>query len=164
MSTPVQPAETETALARRYRLELDTGTTAVPAWSIVPGMQEFAPKIEPTQQESTTYEDEGWADNTTTKLAWTAEATLTHRCHPTTKAFSPTQVALKKASERFGAPGTVHVRWYDREGRDDAYEGYALVTWEPDGGNSEDLDTITVTLTGKGRAVEITNPLAVEGG
>ncbi|MGE9695915.1 phage tail tube protein [Streptomyces sp. CH6] len=159
MTTPTPPAETETALARRYRIEVDMGTTGTPAWTLLPGVQEFAPKVEPTQQESTTYEDEGWADNTTTKLAWTAEIKLAHRCHPDTGEFNAAQVAVKKASERFGAASAVHVRFYDREGRDDAYEGRALVQWEPDGGSSEDLDTVKVTLTGKGRLAEIENPV-----
>ncbi|TFV32296.1 hypothetical protein E4K10_18220 [Streptomyces sp. T1317-0309] len=159
MATPPQPAETETALARRYRLELDTSTTGTPTWAIVPGVQEFDPAVDPTQQDSTTYEDGGWADNTVTQLAWSIETTLLHRCHPVTKAFNPAQEKLRLAAETFGVPATVHVRWYDRDGRDEAYEGYALVTWDPDGGATDDLDSVKVTLTGKGAKIAIDNPL-----
>jgi hypothetical protein len=160
MSTPVEPAETETALARRYRLELNMGTTAAPVWAIVPGVQEFDPSVEPTTQKSATYEDEGWDDNTVTELAWTIETTLLHRCHPETKAFNPAQEKLRLAGESFGTTSAVHVRWYDREARDEAYEGRALVQWDPDGGATDDLDSIGVTLTGKGAKTKITNPLA----
>jgi hypothetical protein len=161
MSTPAEPIETETALARRYRLDLDTDTTGTtPTWAWVPGIQDFAPKVEPTQQASTTYDDEGWADQTVTELAWSIELTMLHRCHPTTKAFNAAQEALRLAAEKFGSGAKVHVRWYDREGRAEAYEGYALVTWESDGTATDDLDTVKVTLTGKGKRTAITNPLA----
>lgn len=164
MSTPTPPAETETALARRYRLELNTGTDTTPTWILVPGVQEFAPKVEPTQQKSTTYDDEGWADSTVTELTWSIETKLAHRCHPTTGVFNAAQERLRLASENFGSASRVHVRYYDREGRDEAYEGRALVTWEPDGGAADDLDTIKVTLTGKGKRTKIANPVAPAGG
>ncbi|KUF19589.1 phage tail tube protein [Streptomyces silvensis] len=164
MSTPTPPAETETALARRYRLELNTGTEAAPVWALVPGVQEFAPKVEPTQQKSTTYDDEGWADSTVTELAWSIETKLAHRCHPTTRAFNAAQERLRLASENFGSASRVHIRYYDREGRPEAYEGFALVTWEPDGGAADDLDTVKVTLTGKGPRRTITNPAAPPAG
>lgn len=156
--TPVQPAETDTALARRYRLELDTGG-GTPTWVIVPGITDFAPKVDQTKQASTTYEDDGWQDNTVTELAWSVEATMTHRCHPTTKAFNAAQEKLRLAAEQFGTGATVHVRWYDRDGRDEAYEGYALVEWEQDGTATDDLDSVKVTLTGKGKRISIDNPL-----
>ncbi|MFD3572803.1 phage tail tube protein [Streptomyces sp. NPDC058644] len=164
MSTPTPPLETETALARRYRLELNTGTDAAPVWALVPGIQEFAPKVEPTQQKSTTYDDEGWADSTVTELAWSIEAKLAHRCHPETGAFNAAQEKIRLASETFGVASRLHVRYYDREGRDEAYEGRVLVTWEPDGGAADDLDTVKVTLTGKGPRKKITNPAAPAGG
>ncbi|MGW8767678.1 phage tail tube protein [Streptomyces sp. NPDC055815] len=161
MSTPTPPSETVTALARRYRLELDMSTTpGTPAWALVPGVTEFTPKIEPTQQEVTTYDAEGWSEQAVTMLAWSIETTLAHRAHPTTGVFNAAQEALRKASRSFGAASYVRVRYYDRNGAPDAQEGTALVTWEPDGGGPDEVDTIKVTLTGSGPLVEITNPVA----
>ncbi|MFE7316407.1 phage tail tube protein [Streptomyces sp. NPDC057555] len=160
MSTPTPPAETVTALARRYRLELDMGTDGTPAWTMVPGITEFTPKIEPTQQDVTTYDAEGWSEQAVTMLAWSVEVTLAHRAHPETGKFNAAQEALRKASMRFGADSYVTVRYYDRNGADDAYQGRALVTWEPDGGGPDEVDTIKVALTGSGPLVEITNPVA----
>lgn len=158
--SPTQPAETDTALARRYRLELDTDATfTTPVWVIVPGINDFAPKVDQTQQASTTYEDDGWADQTVTEYAWSIEMTMLHRCHPTTKAFNAAQEALRTAAASFGSSAKVHIRWYDRDGRADAFEGYALVQWERDGTATDDLDSIKVTLTGKGKRTAITNPL-----
>jgi hypothetical protein len=162
MSTPTEPIETETALAARYRMDVDTGTGST-TWSWLPGINDFSPKVDQTQQKSTTYDDDGWTDQTVTELAWSVEVTLVHRCHPTTKAFNAAQEKLRLAAEAFGAAARVHVRWYDKEGRDEAYEGYALVQWERDGTATDDLDTVKVTLTGKGKRVAIENPLAEEG-
>ncbi|MFH8403736.1 phage tail tube protein [Streptomyces sp. NPDC018019] len=164
MSTPTPPAETITALARRYRCEIDMSTDGTtPAWTLLPGISEFAPKIEPTQQESTTYDAEGWVEQTVTMLAWSIETTIAHRAHPTTGAFNAVQEKLRKASMAFGADSYVRVRYYDRNGAADAYAGQALVTWEPDGGGADELDTVKVTLTGSGPLVEITNPAAGTG-
>ncbi|CAM5608767.1 hypothetical protein GCM10010329_17360 [Streptomyces spiroverticillatus] len=163
MSTPTPPAETITALARRYRLELDTGTTGTPAWTLVPGITEFTPKVEPTQQDVTTYDANGWTEQAVTMLAWSIEATLAHRAHPTTGAFNAAQEALRRASMSFGSKSYVRVRYYDRNGAPDAQEGSALVTWEPSGGGPDEVDTIKVTLTGSGPLVEITNPVASGG-
>ncbi|MCM2420306.1 phage tail tube protein [Streptomyces sp. RKAG293] len=164
MGTPTPPVETVTALARRYRLELDTGTTpGTPAWSLVPGVTEFTPKTDPTQQDVTTYDAEGWSESAVTMLAWSIETTLAHRAHPTTGAFNAAQEKLRKAARSFGAASFVHVRYYDRNGAADAYEGNALVTWEPDGGGPDAVDTIKVTLTGSGPLLEITNPAAAGG-
>ncbi|MDX3214573.1 hypothetical protein PV318_03305 [Streptomyces sp. ME02-6991-2B] len=148
----------ETALARRYRLEIDLGTDATPTWTLVPGVQEFTPKVDPTQQDSTDYEAGGWKRNTVTALAWSVEATLMHRYDPTAQVFNAAHEALKTAAKSFGAASKVHVRYYDRDGLPDAHEGYALVTWEPDGGSDEDLDSISLTLTGDGELLDIDNP------
>ncbi|GAA0371788.1 phage tail tube protein [Streptomyces blastmyceticus] len=163
MATPTPPAETVTALARRYRLEVDTSTTSTPSWTLLPGVTEFAPKIEPTQQDVTTYDAEGWVEQAVTMLAWSIETTIAHRAHPTTGQFNPTQEYLRKASMSFGAASYVHVRYYDRMGADDAYEGSALVTWEPGGGGPDEVDTIKITLTGSGPLRSITNPAAGAG-
>jgi hypothetical protein len=164
MTTPPPIAETVTALARRYRLELDMGTIDLPEWTLVPGITEFTPATEPTHQEVTTYDEEGWGEHAVTKLDWTVELTLAHRAHPETGAFNAAQEALRKASRSFGAASYVHIRYFDRFGADDAYEGRALVTWEPDGGSPEDVDTISVTLTGSGMLAEIENPAGTGAG
>ncbi|MEK2473820.1 phage tail tube protein [Streptomyces noursei] len=160
MSTPTPPAETVTVLARRYRLELDTGKDGTPAWTLIPGITEFTPKIEPTQQDVTTYDAEGWSEQAVTMLAWSVEVTLAHRAHPVTGIFNAAQEALRRASMSFGAASYVRVRYYDRNGAPDAQQGTALVTWEPEGGGPDEVDTIKVTLTGSGPLAEIANPVA----
>ncbi|WP_053913660.1 phage tail tube protein [Streptomyces sp. TP-A0875] len=163
MSTPTPPEETATALARRYRLELDMGTDGTAAFELVPGVTTFVPKVEPTYQELKPYETDGWVENVSTMLKWTLEATILHRAHPETGVFSPVQVKLRKASAKFGSGSYVRVRYYDRNGADDAHEGLALVKWEPDGGDADAVDTVKITFTGSGPLTEIPNPAADAG-
>ncbi|MGW0465416.1 phage tail tube protein [Streptomyces sp. NPDC003027] len=74
---------------------------------------------------STTYDAEGWSEQAVTILAWSIEATIAHRAHPTTSVFNAAQEALRKASRSFGAASYVRVRYYDRNGAPDAQEGTA---------------------------------------
>ncbi|MFB7461716.1 phage tail tube protein [Streptomyces sp. NPDC056188] len=160
MTTPAPPEETVTALARRYRCELDMGTGGTAEFALIPGITNFTPKVDPTYQELKPYETDGWTENVATMLKWSLEATLLHRAHPETGAFNPVQEALRKAAVRFGSGSYVRVRYYDRNGADDAYEGLALVKWEPDGGDADAVDTVKVTFTGSGPLTEIANPAA----
>ncbi|WP_328969250.1 phage tail tube protein [Streptomyces sp. NBC_00239] len=163
MSTPPSPDDV-TLLARRYRLELDMPTVpGTPVWTLVPGVSEFAPKIEPTAQELNLYDGEGYPEQVVTMLKWSIETTVAHRANPVTLKFSSAQEALRKASMSFGAASYVRVRWFDRTGLPDAYEGRAIVQWEPDGGDAAEVDTVKITLTGSGNLTAITNPVATPG-
>jgi hypothetical protein len=163
-SRPEQPAETVTALARRYRLEVDmapTGSATTPEWALVPGITEFTPTAEPTIQDVSTYDTDGWAEQAKTMLTWQIELTIAHRAHPVTGQFNAAQEWLRRSALAFGAAAYVHLRFYDRFGAQDAHEGSALVTWEPEGGGPDEVDTISVTLSGNGPLVPIPNPAGV---
>lgn len=160
MTTPAPPAETITALARRYRLEIDTSATSTPSWALVPGVREFAPKYEPIIQDDRDYDDEGAPRNVKTGYNWSVELKLSHRAHPETGAWNAAQEKLRAASEAFDDDSYVHIRWYDRDGKPDAYEGLALVTWTPDGGDGTATDVVSVVLTGSGPRTPIDNPAA----
>ncbi|MFD7508120.1 phage tail tube protein [Streptomyces sp. NPDC059853] len=158
MTTPTPAAETVTALARRYRLECNMGTADAPDWQLVPGVLEFKPAEEPTQEEVTTYDSEGWGEHAVTQLDWQIETKLAHRHHPETGEFNPVQVHLRKTARRFAAASYVHLRYFDRSGQPDAYEGRALVTWAPEGGDAKTTDQVAVTFKGSGPLLEIENP------
>lgn len=163
MSEPVlEPPLTD--LTRGYRLEINMAEAddPEPDWQTVFGMVEFTPAVEPTIQDDSDYESDGWKGNTKTAQGWQIEAKLSHKYNPTTNEYLPTHVALEDASEAFGADSYVHVRYYRRSGRGSGREGRALVTWAPDGGDHEQLDRVTVTLTGDGPLTKIANPAAEE--
>jgi hypothetical protein len=153
------PEPKTTALARKYKLQIDT--SGVPTWTTVMGIVEFKPGLSPNLEDDGSYDDEGWGSQTKTGLDWTVEAKVKRAHDPDdVTVYDVGQEAIRTASELFGADGVVHVRWYDRFGGPEAYEGYAEVTWAPDGGKRTDLEFVQVTLTGKGERSVIANPEA----
>lgn len=147
------------ALARRYRLEINLGTVAVPVWTLVPGVREFKPGIDGKIEDSSDYESGGWNGNTKPAQEWKLEVKVNHKADSVTGAINAAHAALELASRSFGAASYVAVRYYDRSGNTDAWSGSALVTWGPDGGSHENLDTVTVTLTGDGLLTQIASPI-----
>jgi hypothetical protein len=151
-----------TALARRYAIDINTGTTAAPVWSRLLGVREFSPAIEPTHEDDSLYEHDGWVGNVRTALAWSAEVVISHRVDATTGAFNAVHRFVRNSAMKFGVESIVGVRYFDRNGAaDDAWAGEALVTWEPEGGEHGNPDRITITFTGNGPLEAITNPVTV---
>jgi hypothetical protein len=158
MTTPLV-----STLARKYRLDVSTGTDATsgaPIWTQVRGVSEFTPTVDTTLEDDSDYDSDGWASQTKTQLAWMLEMTVKRKVTLDTAAYDPGQEALRVAAESFGADGVVHVRWYDRDGGPESYEGYAEVSWNPSGGSPTALSEVGVTLTGKGARESVANPNA----
>lgn len=144
-------------LARKWRCDVNTGTPAVPVWVQVRGVTNFTPGLSPTMQSSDDFDSDGWGSDEKTMLKWNlAIALLRKGADETTP--DPGQEALREKSDQFGSAGVAHVRWYDRNGGPEAYEGFGNVSWEPGGGGTADLEPVTVNITGKGARTDITNP------
>lgn len=157
MSTPTPI----TALARRWRLEIDMSAAKDGSdWQVVPGITEFNPAAEPNIEDSSDYDSEGWAGNTKTGQSWELGVTINRRINDTVKVYHPTHEAFRVASFSFGSASQVHIRYYDRNGLPEAYEGTALVQWAPSGGEYTALDQVEMTLTGDGPLLLIANPVA----
>lgn len=158
MSTPVEPDVV--ALARRWRIEANIGTADIPDWVLCPGVTAFQPAAEPNIEDSSDYDSDGWAGNTKTGQSWEVSLTINRKVKETAKTYNAVHEALRLASFAYGAASRVHVRYMDRSGLPEAYEGHALVTWAPSGGEYTALDQVEVTLTGDGPLLPIDNPLA----
>ncbi|MFF9199958.1 phage tail tube protein [Streptomyces sp. NPDC014779] len=157
MSTPTPV----TALARRWRLEIDMSAAKDGSdWQLVPGITEFNPAAEPNIEDSSSYDSDGWAENTKTGQSWELGVTINRKINDQVKVYHPTHEAFRLASFAFGSASEVHVRYFDRNGLPEAYEGIALVTWAPAGGEYTALDQVEMTLTGTGPLASITNPVA----
>jgi hypothetical protein len=150
----------QSTLARKWKLDVNTGSVGSPTWTPVNGIAELTPSPqEPNIEDDNVYEDEGWGGATKTGLKWTIEAKLVRRLVAgVVTTYDPGQEKLRTCSSSFGIDGVANIRWYDREGGPEAYDGFAEVGWAPEGGSATDLETITVTLTGKGARTAITNP------
>lgn len=155
MSTPTP----ETALARRWRLEFNMGSVSTPDWQLYPAVTNFQYETPSNIEDSSTYDDGGWADNTKTGQSWSVSVTHNRKATADATAYHPVHEAARAASLAFGAASEVGVRWMDRDGLPEAYQGIALVTWAPAGGERTALDKVAVTFTGKGVLAQIDNPL-----
>ena len=147
-------------LARKYRLDINTGTVDSPTWTQVRAVMDFKPSLEANLEEDSDYDGEGWASEAKTELKWGLEVKIGRKIGFTTGVYDPGQEALRSASTQFGQGGVVQVRWYDRNGGPEAHQGYTNVSWEPEGGDTKTTDIVTVNLSGSGRRIDIANPAA----
>lgn len=156
MSTPTPT----TALARRWKLEVNLGTAEVEDWQPMVGITEFQPTFPPNVEEATTYDSDGWAENEKTGQAWEVAMTFNRKINDQTKIFNDVHEALRLASFASGSASKVPVRFFDRNGLPEAYQGQTIVEWEDQGGESTALGQVSATLTGDGPLSLIENPVA----
>ena len=97
MSTP-----TETALARRWRLEINMGTVAVPDWQLCPAITEFQWTAEPNLEDDTSYDTDGWGESTKTGQDWEVEVTFNRKASPDSTVYSTVHEAIRTAFFAYG--------------------------------------------------------------
>lgn len=155
--TLTQPAQTD--VVRKWKLAVNTGTLASEVWTAVLGTNDF--KLDPygaNFEEDDVFENGGYGSTTKTGLRWTAELTVMRRKAVPAATFDVGQEKLRVHAATLGPSGVAAVQIYDRDGGDEAYQGFCEVGWEPAGGKGTDLDTVKITLYGKGELVTIVNP------
>jgi len=149
-------------LVRKWYLDVNAGTHAAPTWTAVNGMTDFKPVVEHTLQDDADFDSEGYKSSTATAVAWSLETKLARKVTVADpQAYDAGQEILREASDELGPSNTVEVRWYEMEEdgpREEAYQGYAAVSWSPDGGAMDALETVSVKLTGQGKRTAITHP------
>jgi hypothetical protein len=152
----------QSTLSRKWVLEINTGTVGSPVWTAVKGLNNLTVKQgEPNLEDDNVYEDAGYTGQTKTALAWNAAATVMRRTDPTdVTIYDPGQEKLRTLSNTLGPTGVGYCRLYDRDGGPEAFTGFAEISWDPQGGSPTDLETVNITLTGKGAPTTITNPNA----
>jgi len=155
MATP-----TETVLARRWVVQINMGTDVSPDWQLSPATTNFTFKYPNVTQDDSDYDSGGWGSTVKTAQNWSGELSFNRKSTPDSTAYSTVHEKLRTAALSFGSSSKIGVRWYDRNAMPEAYQGTALVEWEPSGGDRTALEGIKVTLTGVGALVPITNPIA----
>lgn len=154
-----QPTQEVTGLARRFAVEIDMATPAPAVWTPLPGIEELKPTWEQRRDKDESYDDAGAERETVTGSSWKLELKLIHRAGPDGVTFNAVQEYLRgKAQAEDTLSGEVHARWFDRSGVGEAWDGRALVTWQPEGGNGGARDIVTMVLSGQGKRIPITNP------
>lgn len=150
-------------LNRKWFLDVDTDDSAdSPAWVGVFGLMEFQPALEPTLQDDSDFDSSGQRSQTKTAQQWSLVTKLARKSQadaPTE--YDPGQEHIRGKQDLMGIANRVHVRWYEvtEDGpTGEAWEGWAAVSWSPDGGGMDALDMVSVTLTGQGARTVITHP------
>ena len=161
------PATTKTPLGgatlnEKWYLDVNTGTHASPVWARIAGISDFKDSFTPDLVEDGDFDSSGAHSKTVTATDWT----LTFKCErktvdgaPTT--YNPAQEVLRLASYNRGLSNPVEVRWYEMTTggpKIEAWQGYAVVSWEPDGGDFTAKSTVSVTLSARGARTAITHP------
>lgn len=150
-----------TALARRYRLEVNTGTEVAPNWELFPGIVEFKPNNEPTLEDDNDFEGGGALAVTKTAQQWTLEVKFSYKIVNATGQVNEIHEFVEEKSESYPPDSVIHLRYYDRNGVISGREGFAEIQWEPEGGEVTDLDQVTATFTASSASpqlLRITNP------
>lgn len=157
------PLGTSTTQIMWY-LDVDTASSvASPVWIPLMGMTDFKQKLDPTLQDDSDFDSQGFMSKTKTAEAWGVDAKIVRKV---TKAdatvYDPGQEFMRaKAIGKLGAANSAHIRFYEMTPngpRAEAYDGWAAVTWSPDGGKMSDLNGVSLTLDGQGQLVSITHP------
>jgi hypothetical protein len=155
------PAETPvTALARRFRVNINMGSGGADDFQMLPAITNLTWTADPNIEVSTVYEDDGWEGNEKTGQAWRVTVTFNRKKSKDSTAYNAVHEALRTAALAWGEDAKVELQLCDRQGGPEAYQGFALVTWTPQGGEATALDSVQVLFTGDGPLTPITNPLA----
>lgn len=149
-------------LVRKWYLDVNTGSVAVPVWVGVFGLLDFQPVLNPTLQDDSDFDSGGYKSSTVTALDWSAAFKVSRKVQAAAiTQYDPGQEFLRTTSLTQGVLNSIQVRFYEMSPggpRVEAYSGLAAVSWSPDGGPMDALDTVSVTLTGQGQRTAISHP------
>lgn len=158
----------QTLLARRFRIDIDTGVSPTVSWQQLLGVFDLKMNLAAALQDDDDYEDEGGSRKAATGHDWSIEPKVRIR---TNAAGTAENTVHKFLRDKFNtatiesdvAGGEFPVRIYDRSGLDDgeSYQGTAFVAaMTPDSTGTRDLQNVSMTFQGQGKLATITNPNA----
>jgi hypothetical protein len=155
------PTTTVTGLARRFAIDIDLNPGGAANWQPLIAVEEVKTLFAPRRVADESFDDAGAGRMAVTGSQWTIDAKIIHRAGADGVTYNAVQEYLRTQSEATNAmSGEVHIRWYDRSGVGEAWDGRCLIDWAPDGGNGGARDVVSLKFNGQGAKVAITNPNA----
>jgi hypothetical protein len=147
---------------RKWYLDVDSTPDTTATWLGVFGVTDSKRIQDTGTQDDSDMDGGGWKSETATSLkhGWEGKVRRAPKATDAT-AYDPGQELLRLASLQLGSSNRVHYRIYEMEPggpRVEAYEGFGAVTWSPDGGNMEAIDSVSVKLLGQGELVAVDHP------
>jgi hypothetical protein len=149
-----------------YGIDVNLGTYDTPVWQPVRRISGFAPAPTPKTQDSQTYDDLGSDNSDVTGWSWVNSFNVQVNRHLTTGLYLP-EVEYLLARTRPSATGETaiaDVRWYHKPevgapNPNDAFRGLCTVApARQNTGPGGEIESLGITLTGKGPSDPITNP------
>ncbi|WP_171074366.1 phage tail tube protein [Nonomuraea basaltis] len=149
-------------LAKDWTLEVDTSSTTTPAWTTVRGLTKLEFSLDSETEDDSDFDSDGWASEVVTQRSWKLEIEGRRKRDTASATFVPDagQEFLRAAGLVVGITANAHLRWYRKDGSPDAFEGVAAVQYKGAGGEVTDLEPFECELTGQGKPLAITNPVA----
>lgn len=132
-------------------LILGTGT-----WLTVFGGKQINPSKSDDMVDTTDLDTGMWKANQLFMSEWGVAVDLTRKKYAS--AFDAGQEFIRAANDN---KALLHVRYFDRTGGTEAYEGFGFATWENQGGGNEADEKVKVNFKGNGVRTPIANPVAV---
>lgn len=145
-----------TALASRFRVDLTEDLTLAGGWVQLIGINDLKPNIAQNLVETSSYDNDGWESYEKTFQGWSLAATVWMRT--SAGILAPSVQLLQDREILWGDDCRIGVRWYDRNGVPEAFQGVAVVQSERGQTGVKDPETKTFTLQGDGVLTRITNP------
>jgi len=144
------------ALARRFRVDVTSDLSLAGGWTELKGIYTLKPTVDANTVDTSAYDTNGWDSFEITSNSWGLTASVWRRT--TSGLFDAGQEIVRACVGTFGDSARVGVRFYDKNGGAEAYQGVAIVKWERANDGVKDVDAATITLMGDGERITITNP------
>ncbi|MCF2531751.1 phage tail tube protein [Yinghuangia soli] len=159
-ASTIDDEELVATLAREWAIDFNMAAAGVTPkdYLSVRAVRNMVPKVTPTMQDDSDYENEGWTSQAKTMLGWEITLTISRKVGRVSGQYPRSVERLRACATQFGGDGLADVRWYKRRPGDEAYQGVAHVNWDPQGGEAANLDEVQCILTGNGKRTEIMNP------
>lgn len=163
---PTLPAGATLRKSYEFGVDVNVGSSGTPSWQPTRRIFNVQPTMTPITQDAQTYDDEGAPNADVSAWSWVLAYSVYVNRDSATGVLPPELAALQaRYGDAIAENAVIGVRWYDKpsDGRapdaDQAWQGVGTVAIvrgniDPTGAN----ERWDVTITGKGKAVRITNP------
>lgn len=169
MNRVTLPANHVVSQSFEYGCDVNLGTRAAPSWQSIRRISGWAPTFPRITTDVATYDDEGDPNEDVTGRGFGGAFTVQGNRNVNTGKYLPEVEAILAAAKAKGEAAILDIRFYHKPAvgapnPDDA--GRASVTVEVTRGNTANsgVESISVTLTGKGSYEPIANPFAGNAG
>lgn len=142
-------------LARGYRVQVsDDGST----WLTLTGLNDLNPAVSPQTASADDYESDGWTSAEVVMQSWKITVKANRKASGGVE--DPAFALLRARVGQFGDAARIYVRYFRKDGIDEAQSGRAIVEMTPSKTGVADLNEWSIVFTGDGALSKIANPYA----